>query len=159
MTEVTKDNPFDLHRVDGRILWMPMPATMETMMEVFNEDRVVHPLNSHICVVPRFMTHLWRKHLGKDADVLMTIVTGDHIWYRSQHEPLILTIVLPFAYVENYRGPWIARGLETPESLKKELEPGFKIACGQDPNRIPDMDRTLCYLWKDLGGRSRTLLL
>ena len=27
---------FKLHKVNGTQLWMPPPATMETMMEVFN---------------------------------------------------------------------------------------------------------------------------
>ena len=57
---------------------MPSPAAMERIMEVFNEDRMPHPYRAHVFVVPRLMTHLWRKQLGKDVDVLMTISTGDH---------------------------------------------------------------------------------
>ena len=42
-------------------------------MEVFNKDRIAHPWNPHVFVVPRLMTHLWQKNLGKDADVLFTV--------------------------------------------------------------------------------------
>ena len=49
------------------------PAAMEMIMNVFNEDRMAHPKRAHVLVVPRLMTHLWRKQLGKDAEVLMTI--------------------------------------------------------------------------------------
>ena len=112
LTEVTKDNLFDLHKVEGPRLWMPPPTSMETVMEVFNKDRMAHPRRTHVFVVPMLMTHLWRLHLGKDVDILMTITAEDHFWEKSQHEPRILAIVLPFAYVETYRGPWDAHGLE-----------------------------------------------
>ena len=105
LTEVTKDNMFDLHKVEGPKLWMPPPAVMETIMEVFNKDRMAHPKRAHVFVVSSLMTHLWRKQLGKDADILMTITAGDHFWGKSQHEPLILAIILPLAYIENYRAP------------------------------------------------------
>ena len=36
LIEVTKDNLFDLHNVEGPRIWMPPPAAMETIMEVFN---------------------------------------------------------------------------------------------------------------------------
>ena len=70
-------------------------------MEVFNEDRMAHPKRAHVFVVPRLMAHLWMKQLGKDTDVLMTITAIDHFWGKSQHEPLILAIILPRVYVEN----------------------------------------------------------
>ena len=122
------------------------PAAVETIMEVLNEDRMAHPKRAHVFVVPRLMTHLWRRQLGKDADVLATITAGDHFWEKSQHEPLIIAIVLPFAYVENYREPWIARGLEKPEALREELEAGFKIAAGRNPKQFSDMDGELCRM-------------
>ena len=81
---------------------------------MFNEERIVHARRAHMIVVPRLMTHLWITHLGKDVDVLMIITAGDHFWDRSQHEPLILTMVLPSAHVKTYRGPWVAHGLKKP---------------------------------------------
>ena len=50
--------------------------------------------------IPKLMTPLSRKHLGKDMDIIWTVGTGDHFWNKSQHEPLIITIVLPAAYFE-----------------------------------------------------------
>ena len=141
------------------MLWMPPPTAMETFMGVFNEDTMVHPKRAHVFVVPRLMIHLWRKHLGKDADVLTTIITRNHFWERSQHGPLILAIVLPFAYVKTYRGPWVAHGLEKSESLRKELEAGFKIDEGRNPTKFPHMGRMLCGMRKNTEGRSRNILL
>ena len=48
LTEVTKDNLFNLHKVEGPRLWMPPPAAMETVMEVFSEDRIAHPKQVHV---------------------------------------------------------------------------------------------------------------
>ena len=42
LTKVTKDNLFDLHRMEGPRFWMPPPVAIETIMEVFNEDRMAH---------------------------------------------------------------------------------------------------------------------
>ena len=64
-----------------------------------------HLKQAHVLLVPRLMPHLWRFLLGKGADVLMTITAGDRFWEKSQHKPLILAIILPFANVEKYRGP------------------------------------------------------
>ena len=67
LTEVGKDEMFELKDMKGGRLWMSPPAAMETVMELFNEDRIAHSQNPHVFVVPRLMTHLWRKKLGKDA--------------------------------------------------------------------------------------------
>ena len=99
LTEVTQDNLFDLHKVDGTSPWMPPPSTMETMMIVYNQDRMAHARNLHVFAVSGLMAHLWMKHLGKDADFLMTIATEDHFWGKSQHKLLILAIAIPLAYV------------------------------------------------------------
>ena len=88
--EVTKDNLFDLHKVEDPRLWMSPPAAMETVIEVFNEDRMARPKLAHVFVVPRLMAHLWRKYLGEDTYALMTITARDHFWDKSQHEPVIL---------------------------------------------------------------------
>ena len=45
-------------------------------MEMYNEDRIAHPWNTHIFAVPRLMTHLWRKSLFKDADLNFTVTTA-----------------------------------------------------------------------------------
>ena len=81
-----KDNLFDLHKVEERMLWMPPHTAMETDIEAINEKRMAYPNRAPVLVLPRLMTHLWRKHLGKDTDVLMTITAGDHFWDKSPHK-------------------------------------------------------------------------
>ena len=43
LTKVGKDEMFELKDMKGGRLWMPPPAAMETVMELFNEDRIAHP--------------------------------------------------------------------------------------------------------------------
>ena len=57
LTEVEPDHWFELQKVSGPRLWMPPPAAMGTVLEVFNEDQLAHPWNPHVFVVPRLMTH------------------------------------------------------------------------------------------------------
>ena len=59
-------------------MWIPPPAAMEKVMEVFNEDRLAYPWNPYIFVVPRLMIHLWRKNLGKDMDVCFIEQVREH---------------------------------------------------------------------------------
>ena len=147
-----------MQHLDGPRLWMPPPAAMETVMKLFNEDRIAHPWNPHVFVVPRLMTHLWRKQLGKDADVMFTVATRNHFWDTTQHEPLIVAIVLPLAHVHAYRGPWMARGSPQANSLAAEHSAGFKHFRDGKPSRLFELGSPLRDLWKDAQGRSGTLL-
>lgn len=159
LVEITKDNMFELPSLEADRLWMLAPAAMETAMELFNEDRIAHPWNAHVFAIPRIMTHLWRKNLGKDADLIFSVAPGKHFWQKCQYEPLTIAIVLPLAYVENYRGPWTARGTPAMECCQHELESGFKLAAGRDPRELPKLASSVHALWKDPEGRSRSLLL
>ena len=166
LEEITKEKMFELHKTQRPRLWMPPPAAMETVMELFNEDRIAHPRCPHVFVVPRLMTHLWRRNLGKDADLLCTIAVGDHFWSRDQHEPLILAVVLPLAHVADHRGPWLARGTDEAERFSTELTFGFKLAkapgkLGPEdvPERLHDVGGELWEMWKDPVARGRNLLL
>ena len=52
---------FELHTQYRPILWTHPPSAMETVVEVFDEDRLVHPHIPHLCAIPRLMTHMWRR--------------------------------------------------------------------------------------------------
>ena len=67
---------FRLHEVKGHRLWIPPPAAMETVMELFAEDHLVNPHLAHVFVVPRLMTHLWRRHMLRDADLHFYVQAG-----------------------------------------------------------------------------------
>ena len=142
---------FLLHKINSPRLWMPAPAAMETALELFNEDRLMHPHIPHVFCVPRLMTNLWRKQLSKDADVVVTLGCGNPSWPSHMHEPLLISIVLPLSFVPQYRGPWVAKG--TPEATKLES------ACGRiatlwksrpsHREELYDVDGKLPGVWKN----------
>eukprot|EP00986_Skeletonema_menzelii_P007431 scaffold2926_cov176-Skeletonema_menzelii.AAC.1 len=90
---------FRLQEIKGHRLWIPPPAAMETVMELFAEDHLVNPHLAHVFIVPRLMTHLWRRQLFRDADVHFYVYAGAPFWPRSMHEPLTVAIVFPLAHV------------------------------------------------------------
>ena len=156
--KLSKEDMFDLQQVEGPRLWMPPPAAMETVMELFNEDRIAHPWNPHVFVVPRLMTHLWRKALGRDWDVAFTVAPGVDFWDSSQHEPLIVALVFPLCHVRNYRGPWTVRDTSRAGELGAELTTGFKLHSRRFPRKLSDVEGKLREVWRDPPGRSRFVL-
>ena len=76
LEEVTPETMFELKDMEAARLWVMAPAVMETALELFRDDRLAHPRWPHVFVIPRLMTHMWRKNLGKDADVLFTVPVG-----------------------------------------------------------------------------------
>ena len=63
LTEVTKDNLFDLHKVEGPRRCMPPPLPIEAIMVVSNEVRKAHPRQTRVFIISRLMTHLWWRQL------------------------------------------------------------------------------------------------
>jgi hypothetical protein len=149
---------FSLHTFEDPRLWIPPPAAMETVVEMFNEDRIAHPHIPHVFVVPRLMTHLWRKQLRKDADLLFTVACGASFWPSSMHEPLIVLIAFPFAHVPRYHGPWTVGGSFSGDGLVQRLEAGFKDPSIHGAGKFHDLEGAMPCLWKSAEGWSGALL-
>ena len=154
LVSVTADNLFELHKEGGARLWMLPPAAMEVALEVFNEERISHPHIPHVFVVPRLMTHLWRKDLKKDADIQL----GVPFWESHQFEPLLVVLVFPFSHVDRYSGPWVVKGTDDGRAAECALELGFKIRSDFDASRLHDVDGRVRRLWQDSQGWSRIVL-
>jgi hypothetical protein len=118
-------------------LWMLPPAAMEVATGLFWEDKLVHPQWPHIFVVPCFMTHMWRRNLGKSADVLFTVRAGVPFWGTSQFEPLIVAIVFPLAHISSHTGPWSVKGTDIGTSYEKALAVGFSKPTVGPPTKKP----------------------
>jgi hypothetical protein len=149
---------FLLHTFEDPRLWVPPPAAMETVVEMFNEDRLAHPHIPHVFVVPRLMTHLWRKQLRKDVDLMFTVSCGASFWPHSMHEPLIVMIVLPFAHVPRYHGPWTVGGSFTGIGVVQRLEAGFKDPTIHGTRRFHDLEGTMPCLRDNAEGWSGSIL-
>jgi hypothetical protein len=118
---------FLLHDSNQPRLWVPPPAAMPTVLELFNDDRLTNPHLPHVFAVPRLMTHLWRKQLSKDADVVFTVPCDPSFWPIDMHEPLIILIVFPLTFVQSYQGPWLVKGTDGISQTEGTLNGGFKL--------------------------------
>ena len=106
--EVTGETMFELQDLKAARLWLLAPAVMETALDLFCDNRLAHPHWPHVFVTPRLMTHMWRKALGKDADVLFTVPVGVNFWASGQFEPLIVAIVFPLLTFQGTLNPgWL----------------------------------------------------
>jgi hypothetical protein len=67
---------------DTVFLWSPPPAAANIAVEQLSFSRLKRPHLPHIMIVPRLMTHLWRKQLFKIADLVFTLPAGfrDAVW-------------------------------------------------------------------------------
>ena len=140
---------FELYDIDSPRLWSPPPGAMETVIELFNEDRLAHPSMSHVFVIPRLMTHLFRRSLGKDADLMFEAASGSWFWPLSMHEPLIVAIVLPIVHVPRHRGPWVLRSSELSKHAAAELQSGFKHPEVRGAIKLHDLDCPVPSLRED----------
>jgi hypothetical protein len=146
---LTPNDWFDLRNVAGPRLWMPPPTAMETVVEMFGEDRLIRPHLPHVFVVPRLMTHLWRKALSKDADLVLTVPPGQSFWPASMHKPLIVLIVLPLTHVDSYRGPWLVGSTDAAAALEKRVRSGFATwrESKDAPGKLHELEGYLPGLW------------
>ena len=112
MIEVDKDNMFELKSLHVARLWMLPPAAMEVALELLTEDRLAHPHWPHVFLVAHLMTHLWRRDLGKEADILFNIPAGVPFWGARLYEPLTVAILFPLSHVPSYTGPWVVKGTD-----------------------------------------------
>jgi hypothetical protein len=117
----------------GLFLWQPVPAVASIAIEELRRSRHKRENSTHIFACPRLMTNRWRKLVLKEADFVFEVLVGTTgVWETEMHEPLLITICLPF--VEHR--PWKIGG--TP--------------------RVLALDRKLRRVWKEPDGNPRTVL-
>jgi hypothetical protein len=158
LRNITKDNMFELRDLKAARLWMMAPAAMEVALELLCEDRLAHPQWPHVFVVPRLMTHLWRKDLMKYSDLLFTVPAQVPFWTSGQFEPLIVAIILPLSHVPRYTGPWVVKGTDEGERAALTLRRGFKTGEQDGTGEFHELDRVLREVWKDPESGSRFVL-
>ena len=117
-------------------IWTSPPSAMETVDELFNEDRLAHSHIHHVFYIPRLIAHLRRNQLSKDVDVLFTVNMGPSFWPCPMLEPLTVLIVLPLDHVPNYRGHWVLRGILPDLEVYNQLEAGFNILSSIDVENL-----------------------
>ena len=80
----------------GTFIWSPAPCAAGAAVEELRKCRHKRQKSFHIVVIPRLMTTVWRKHLYKASDIVLTLPLGHPAWPNSMFEPLTLAILFPF---------------------------------------------------------------
>ena len=106
------------------------------------------------------MTHLWRKQLSKDADLIFSVPCGPTFWPQSMHEPLVILIVLPLHHVNRYQGPWLVKATDAAVRTEDTLSQGFKVWNNPHyvPGKFPLVDGEVPGLWGSQEEWSRSVL-
>jgi hypothetical protein len=85
------------------MLWVPPPAAADVALEELLNSRHKRDYINHVVVIPRLMTHLWRKRLHKLSDLVFEVPAGSRsFWPALEHEPLIVGLMLRFSL----SSPW-----------------------------------------------------
>ena len=99
---------------------MPIPAIMEIVIEVFNNDHLTHSWNFGM---PHLMSCLWNKNLRKDVDNLFTEQAGGGFLDKAHCEPLIAAVVVTLVHFDRHQGSWLAREMtETRGALFRDSD-------------------------------------
>jgi hypothetical protein len=102
----------------GVFVWAPPPAAADAAIEELRKARHKRQNSTHIVVVPRLMTPLWRKHLHKAADLVLEIPAGcGAAWAKEMFEPCLMGVCLPFLP----HRPWQFKGTPRLLALEREL--------------------------------------
>ena len=76
-------------------LWAGSLVVTQIFLKLIMDSKLKMPYPSHVMIVPRLMAYMYRKQLGKEADLLITLPVGLYFWKMENHESLILDFLLP----------------------------------------------------------------
>ena len=101
----------------GTFVWAPAPCAAEVAVEELRKARHKRQQSQHLFIVPRLMQPMWRKHLYKAADIVLTLKPGHPAWPTNMYEPLTIAFIFPFIRCK----PWQLRGSPQLMALGRQL--------------------------------------
>jgi hypothetical protein len=101
----------------GKYIWSPPPGAADVAIEEMRKARMKRQASTHVFVCQRLMTPRWLRQLHKAADLVFHIPAGQPFWSLSNHEPLVVGIILPFFRHQ----PWQLRGTPKMFAVAREL--------------------------------------
>jgi hypothetical protein len=115
---LTHNNWFATPRRGGHFVWSPPPAAADAALKQLYRTQLKCPHNtSHIFIAPWLMTLRWRKKLLKACTFYFYVPACFDIWDKSQHEPLMIAVCLPFS---KHR-PWNIQSTKHEGELERRL--------------------------------------
>ena len=104
-------------QTEDRCIWTPPPAAADAALEQLARSIHKRPRHTHLVLIPRLMTALWRKLLYKICDVVFSVPPGTEVWHDSQCEPVIVGLYLPLSR----HPPWRLKGSNLLVELESQL--------------------------------------
>ena len=87
------------------LLWSPPPSISDVALEMLRKSIHKRPTHTHIVVIPKVMTYLWRKTILKTCDLSFYIDAGHLHWPDDMYESLFVAVYLPLLPFH----PWTLR--------------------------------------------------
>ena len=119
---MSPDDWYDKALDKGNYLWTPPPAAADAAIEQLCRNVHLHEGGCHIVLIPRLMTAMWRKQLGKVSDIIVTMPFDNIVWNSLEYEPLILSVILPF----HSCAPWKLKTSKYVEGCERNLRKMWK---------------------------------
>jgi len=81
----------------GVYIWSPAPSAGQHAIEQMRQARLKRTTSTHIYIIPRIFTSLWRKQLFKCSDLVIEMPFDNKLWTKeTHHEPLTIALLFPF---------------------------------------------------------------
>ncbi len=116
------------------------PAAMEVTLELLTEDKSTHSQWPHVFLVPCLMTHLWRRDLGKEADIRFNVPASVPFWGAWQYKPLTVAILFPLSHVPSHTGPWVVKGTDVGANFEQSLVREYRGDSPDDSAELHGLD-------------------
>jgi hypothetical protein len=126
------------HAPNGRCyLWTPPPVIADVALE--EAMKAIHKRTdaTHVFIIPRLCTPIWRRWFFKMADFHCIIPAGSKCWPSSLHEPLFLGISFPLIRYS----PWTIRGTPLLVELGRKLQEVLRSGEGDGRNILCELLR------------------
>lgn len=107
-------------------VWNVPPAAAAIALEQLCEAKHARPATSHVFIVPTVLMPMWRKCLGKIADVVFNLKAGLEFWPSACHEPLTIALVCPLLSSR----PWQVKYCKTTQREVSRVLHGVWTATG-----------------------------
>ena len=143
----------------GTFVWSPPPAAAHFCLEELRKARIKRQVSTHILLIPKLLTPLWRKQFHKSVDFYFEIKPHHPFWSALQFEPLWVGICFPYAKCAPWqirRTPKLLQMARTlPGLLEKDYMVGrnilreFLVVCRRLPTMSESMVRKLLYFGKN----------
>ena len=106
----------------GNLVWSPPPAAADAAIEELRKARLKRQNSTHVIIIPKLFTHLWRKQCLRACDLVIDIPATQTFWQSSQYEDLTIGFCFPFLPF----APWQLRSTPKMFAYQRKMRQLFK---------------------------------